>query len=233
MVSGSDLVDIERLLRTREQSDAELVSSFRSGNTKAFRELVRRYQGKVYALALRLTGNEADAQEVLQDTFLSVYRKFDTFRGDAAFSSWLYRITANAALMKVRSRGNRRDISLDDLSPRSEEGETRLELRDWSDDAERLVMNREVAQKIASAVDQLPEKYRVVFLLREVEELSTQEVAEALGLSTPTVKTRLHRARLFLRNILDKTLSEFPEGSFATRDRAGREASEPVALPEE
>lgn len=226
MVSGRDIVDIERSLRTRELSDTDLVASFREGNTKAFRELVRRYQAKAYALALRLTSNEADAQEVLQDTFLSVYRKFDTFRGDAAFSSWLYRITANAALMKVRSRGQRRDISLDITDP--EEGE-HLELRDWSDDAERLVMNKDAAQKIAKAVEQLPEKYRVVFLLREVEELSTQEVAEALGLSTPTVKTRLHRARLYLRNLLGKTLQDFPEASFGSKEKN----TEEISLPEE
>jgi RNA polymerase sigma-70 factor (ECF subfamily) len=220
-------VDIERSLRTRELSDTDLVASFREGNTKAFRELVRRYQAKAYALALRLTSNEADAQEVLQDTFLSVYRKFDTFRGDAAFSSWLYRITANAALMKVRSRGQRKDISLDVTDP--EEGE-HIELRDWSDDAERLVMNRDAAQKIAKAVDQLPEKYRVVFLLREVEELSTQEVAEALGLSTPTVKTRLHRARLYLRNLLGKTLQDFPEANFSAKEK---NSTEEVSLAEE
>ena len=230
MVSGRDIVDIERSLRTRELSDTEQVASFREGNTKAFRELVRRYQGKAYALALRLTGNEADAQEVLQDTFLSVYRKFDTFRGDAAFSSWLYRITANAALMKVRSRGQRKDISLDDAG--TDENEHHLELRDWSDDAERLVMNRDAAQKIAKAIDQLPEKYRVVFLLREVEELSTQEVAEALGLSTPTVKTRLHRARLFLRGLLGKTLQDFPEAAFSNKEKE-KEAPEAISSPEE
>jgi RNA polymerase sigma-70 factor (ECF subfamily) len=210
----------ETAQRLRELPDPELVERFRKGRSSAFRELVRRYQSKVYALALRLTSNQADAQEVLQDSFLSVYRKIDTFRGDSAFSSWLYRITANAALMKIRSRGTRRDVALDDVLPAIESQAYFPTLsRDWSEDAERVVLNRELADRISSAVEKLPEKYRVVFLLREVEGLPTQEVADALGLSTPTVKTRLHRARLFLRQELDRTFSSLPAESLTLRSR--------------
>lgn len=218
----------ETSLRLRELPDPELVERFRKGRSSAFRELVRRYQGKVYALALRLTSNQADAQEVLQDTFLSVYRKIETFRGDSAFSSWLYRITANAALMKIRSRGNRRDVPLDDVLS-AVEGQPYIPTmgRDWSEDAERVAINRQLAQQIGAAVEKLPEKYRVVFLLREVEGLPTQEVADALGLSTPTVKTRLHRARLFLRQELERTFNALPQEDLARAVELGD------SLPEE
>lgn len=200
--------------RRRDLSDIELVARFRKGKAASFRELVRRYQARVYSLALRLTGNEADAQEVLQDTFLSVYRKLDTFRGDSAFSSWLYRIAANASLMKIRSRGQRRNIPLEEISQQLENKDWYPEVsRDWSQDAEKLVLHREMAERISRAIDELPEKYRVVFLLREVEEMSTHEVAEALGLSIPTIKTRLHRARLFLRQKLEHAFSETSLGT--------------------
>ena len=193
--------------------DAALVDAVRAHDQAAFEELVRRHQRKVYALAFRITKHDEDAVEVVQDVFLTVWRKVADFRGDSAFTSWLYRVTASAALMKIRSKKARDELYLDDLGRHfDEEGFFTADVRDWSPLADQVADDQALGRRIQDAVDGLPEAYRLVFLLRDVEGLSGDEVAQALGLSLPAVKSRLHRARLVLRQELDTFFRErFPE----------------------
>jgi RNA polymerase sigma-70 factor (ECF subfamily) len=152
---------------------------------------------------MRLTRDESRAQDATQDAFLQVFRKIDQFAEQSAFTTWLYRITVNAALMRIRSERRHREALLEDASPRySEQGEIAEPIDDWSTAIDDDAGNRELAKFAAVAVDDLPDTYRSVFVLRELEELSTEEVADILDLTVPTVKTRLHRARLALRKAL-------------------------------
>lgn len=177
------------------QTDAALVERVRRGDRSAFGELVKRYQAKAYRLALRFTGSPEEAQEVLQETFLNAFRSLDSFRAESAFSSWLYRITVNAALMHLRKgRAGPPRVALDDL-PAS----IGLVGGEWPDAA---TDRREIAAVLSKALDEMPEMVRAVFVLRDVEDLSTEQVAEILEITIPTVKTRLHRARLLLRERL-------------------------------
>lgn len=200
------------------QSDLDLVGRLQAGDRSVFREIVRRHQDKVYRLTLRLTRNEARAQDAMQDAFLQVFRKIHQFQEQSAFSTWLYRIAINAALMRIRSERKHTEISLDDASPRyNEAGEISELVEDWSASLEEQVSNRQLAMFAAEAVDHLPEAYRSVFVLRELEEFSTEEVAQMLDLTVPTVKTRLHRARLALRKALtDRVLTDFTDSKNRT-----------------
>jgi RNA polymerase sigma-70 factor (ECF subfamily) len=187
----------------RAPSDIELGQRLQRGDKSAFRELVRRHQEKVYRLALRLTRDDARAQDSMQDAFLQVFRKIGQFQEQSAFSTWLYRITVNAALMRMRSEKRHHETSLDEASPRyTDAGEFADPVDDWSEAVDDRASNAELASYAAKAVDALPETYRSVFILRELEDLSTEEVASILDLTLPTVKTRLHRARLALRKAL-------------------------------
>lgn len=185
------------------ESDLALVARLQAGDKTAFRELVRRHQDKVYRLALRLTRDESRAQDAMQDAFLQVYRKIGQFQEQSAFTTWLYRITVNAALMRMRSEKRHRESSLEEASPRySEQGEIAEPVDDWSAAVDDDAGNRELAKYAQVAIDELPETYKSVFVLRELEEMSTEDVAQILDLTIPTVKTRLHRARLALRKAL-------------------------------
>lgn len=177
------------------ETDAALVERVRRGDRSAFGELVKRYQRQAYRLALRFTGRPEDAQEVLQESFLAAFRNLDSFRAESAFSSWLYRVTVNAALMHLRKgRAGPPKIAIEDL-PES----IGLVGGEWPDAA---TNRREIAEVLSQALEELPEMYRAVFVLRDVEDLSTEQVAEILEVTLATVKTRLHRARLFLRERL-------------------------------
>ena len=185
------------------ENDSQLVARLQRGNKIAFREIVRRHREKVYRLALRLTRDDARAQDVVQDAFLQVFRKIAQFQEQSAFSTWLYRITVNAALMRMRSERRHHEAPLEEASPRyTEAGEIADPIDDWSESVDDQASNAELAAYAAKAVDKLPETYRSVFILRELEDLSTEEVAQILDLTLPTVKTRLHRARLALRKAL-------------------------------
>lgn len=185
------------------ESDLHLVARLQKGDKAAFREIVRRHQDKVYRLALRLTRDEARAQDAMQDAFLQVYRKIDQFQEHSAFTTWLYRITVNAALMRMRTERRHRETSLEEASPRyTEGGEIAEPVDDWSAAVDDDAANKELAEHAKVAIDALPETYRSVFILRELEDMSTEDVANILDLTVPTVKTRLHRARLALRKAL-------------------------------
>ena len=189
-----------------ETDDRELVAKAQRGDGTAFAELVARHQRQLYRLALRMTGSEADAQEVLQEAFLNAYQKLPNFRGEAQFSSWLYRIAANSALMRLRRKRRAPDALQDqplELQGPKFSVEGFLEPQnDWSQRADTQMMDRELGQAIDQAVTALPEDYRTVFLLKDVDGLSNEEIASALDLTVPAVKSRLHRARLALREKL-------------------------------
>ncbi len=185
--------------------DAALVERAKNHDDSAFEELVRRYHHTVYRLALTMTKNPRDAEEVTQETFLNLYRKLDTFRGESKFSSWLYRVTANFALMRLRKQRRQPQVLLDDLLPQFyENGRFEKPASDWSERADRQFENRELGEKINHAISELPEKYRIILVLRDVENLSNEEIAVTLGMSVPAVKSVLHRSRLFVREALNK-----------------------------
>jgi RNA polymerase sigma-70 factor, ECF subfamily len=164
----------------------------------AFEQLVAEYGDRVFGIALRVTGSPADAEEVMQEAFLQAFRSWSTFRGEAAPTTWLYRIAVNAALMRVRARP-----AVELLSER-EEG---VEVADWSADAADSVLRGELREQIEAGITRLPEELRVTLILRDVEGLSTAETAAALELSEPAVKSRLHRARALLRSYLGDLLA--------------------------
>jgi RNA polymerase sigma-70 factor (ECF subfamily) len=193
-------------------SDEELIERARKKDFAAFETLLGRYEDKVFRLAFRFVRNESDAKEILQDTFLSIWRKLDTFKGDSQFSSWVYRVTANAALMRLRSQRRHPQISTEDLPAGFLDGYTEgpggghlpSPGENWAKRPDDQLQSDELRQHIQAAVDKLPELYRTVFLLRDVEGMSTEETAELLAISVPTVKTRLHRARIALRESIAK-----------------------------
>jgi RNA polymerase sigma-70 factor (ECF subfamily) len=187
-------------------TDEELVARARNKDFGAFEELVDRYDDKIYRLAFRFVRNETEAKEIVQDTFLSVWRKLDTFKGDAQFGSWLYRVAANAALMRLRAQRRHPEVSTEDLpiDYLDNYGHLPNTGENWAKRPDDELQSDELRRRIQRAVDELPEIYRTVFLVRDVEGLSTEETAEVLQISIPTVKTRLHRARLALRDAITR-----------------------------
>lgn len=188
--------------------DQKLVAALQRGEPGAAEALVDRYGGWIYRVARRLLDDPRDVEEVTQDVLLTAVRKVQTFKGEAAFSSWLYRIAANAAYQRLRARRTRAEVSLEPFLPVfDDEGRYVEPVRDWSSRLDDPAVAGELREAIARSVGQLPEEYRVVALLRDVEGLSNEEVAATLGLTVAAVKSRLHRARLFLRQELAHLLS--------------------------
>lgn len=189
-------------------SDDALVARARGGDFAAFEALVERYEDKVYRLAFRFVRNETEAREIVQETLLSVWRKLDSFKGDSQFSSWLYRVTANAALMRLRSQRRHPEVSTEDLEPgfldtqSAAYGQVTTGSDNWARRPDEELQSEELRQQLQRAIETLPEIYQTVFLIRDVEEFSTEETAQMLGISVPTVKTRLHRARIALRDVI-------------------------------
>lgn len=190
---------------TAPPSDEELAAGAAGGDEAAFETLVRRHRSRVFQLAARLTGDDGDAADALQETFLQVYRHLPEFRGEARFTTWLYRIATNAALMQRRARARRPAESLESYLPRFDAqgahvatpAQLQVACR-----AEELLDRRALAERAREGLDRLPETYRQAFVLRDLEELDTAEVGEVLGLSPAAVRQRVHRARLMLRGYL-------------------------------
>ncbi len=194
-------------------SDDELVRRYvESRDESSFDEIVNRYSDRIYGFALRITRNTSDAEEVFQEVFLTLAKKLDTFRGESKFSSWLYRITANASYMYIRSqKKHENNISLENYSPYDEKGTLmgRIMYKDWSSRPDIIIFNKEAIIIIEDAINELPESYRTVLHLRDIEGLSNEEVSEVLEITIPAVKSRLHRARLFLRDKLSDYFQEW------------------------
>ena len=183
-------------------TDPQLVGRSQEGDTRAFDELVRRYRDRVFRLAYKILRHEDDAAEALQDAFLSAYRGLKNFKSESTFSTWLYRVTTNAALMKYRKR-REGHVSLEQSQSKDSSAQP-LELADWSALPPEEFEDQETWEVLAAAVDQLPEDLRIVFLRRDWLEESNAEVAEGLQLTVAAVKSRLHRARIQLRDSLSR-----------------------------
>ncbi|MFQ5859584.1 MAG: RNA polymerase sigma factor [Anaerolineae bacterium] len=194
------------------EEEQSLVRRLKAGDQNALETLFRRHGPRVYRQAIRLVGNEADAEEVLQDVFLTLYEKAKTFRGDAAFSTWLYRLTLNEALTRLRRRKRSKEAFFEDYLPQYQADGHHLvrPVVDWSNDLERRLVSKEVHQLLREALDQLRPVDKAVVVLSDLEGIPNREVGKALGLSVPAVKTRLHRARLFLRGKLAVSLGHSP-----------------------
>ena len=195
--------------RPRADRDLDLLEALRLHEPTAAERLVTTYGERAYRLATSITGNKQDAEEVVQDAFWTVVRKIETFRGESAFGSWLYRIVANAAYQKLRGRQSRdRDLSLDEALPAFDaQGRHVGPIADWSARMEDHAVQTELRMALTSAIDKLPADYRTPLLLRDVEGLSHLQIAEVLCLSVATVKSRVHRGRLFLRKQLGDSMT--------------------------
>ncbi|MFO7567278.1 MAG: sigma-70 family RNA polymerase sigma factor [Enhygromyxa sp.] len=195
-----------------DQLEREIVEGMRAGDDRAFERLVREYVGPLHAVALRLLQNPADADDAVQEAFLSAFRNFESFRGDARLGTWLHRIVVNAALGRLRRRKRRAEhgaetVDLAELLPKfRENGYPEQFHAPWVQPAEELATRAETREQVRRMIDKLPDNYRTVLILRDIEELSTAETGELLELSPGTVKVRLHRARQALRNLLEREL---------------------------
>ncbi len=199
--------------RVGEQVSDELalVQAAKAGDVSAFEQLVKRYDRNVFRIAQHITQNREDAEDVVQDAFLKAYENLEQFQGQSKFYTWLVRIAVNEALMKLRRRRPERMVSLDE-EVKTEEDSMPREVADWSPNPEQLYSQSELRDILSKTIQGLPPSFRTVFVLRDVEGLSTEETAEALDLSIPAVKSRLLRARLQLRERLNRYFKKRQSG---------------------
>ncbi|MDD3825720.1 MAG: sigma-70 family RNA polymerase sigma factor [Anaerolineae bacterium] len=201
--------------------EAELLRGLRAGKPEAYRQLLELHSANVYNVAYKLLGDEQEAEDVLQETFLSAFEAIDGFEGRSKLSTWLYRIAYNASLMRLRKRSRMTSFSLDvpppGADPDGEGSYVPRHLVDWSSVPDDQLLTAEARDVMDLAIAELPETLRATFILRDIQGLSGSETAEILGISVPTVKTRLHRARLWLR---DRLSDYFEEGTRGVRAAA-------------
>jgi RNA polymerase sigma-70 factor (ECF subfamily) len=191
-------------MATEIRDEPRMIASILAGDTQLFHELIRPYERRVYAMALSFLRNEADAEDAAQEAFLKAFRNLASFRGDAKFGTWLVSITLNEARSRIRRRDAIKMESLDEP-----EGQTSPALlRDWKEIPSEALERKEVRSLLHQAITALPAIYREVFQLRDIEQLSVNEAAEALGITTSSVKVRLHRARMMLQKNLAPQLKE-------------------------
>jgi RNA polymerase sigma-70 factor, ECF subfamily len=193
-------------------AESALIERLRAGEVAALEALMGRYTDRVYRLARGVTRNPADAEEVVQDVFLRLFRKIDGFDGRSALGTWIYRITVNTALSKRRGKAKEVEVPLEPDLPTFKpdghrEGERAFLVADWSPTPEAALLSGEAREVLTRALDELPDSYRTVLVLRDVEELSSEATAEVLGESVASVKSRLHRARMALRERLTRMLA--------------------------
>ena len=201
-------------LTEEAKAELELVERARVGDGRAFSSLIQRYEGKIFRLAMNITQNREDAEDVLQEAFLKAYEHLDQFQGNSRFYTWIVRIAVNQALMKLRKRKSDRSVSLDEQIDTGEDTIVR-EIAAWDPDPEQQYNQEELGEILTGAIDSLEPIYRTVFTLRDVDGLSTEETAEALELSIPAVKSRLLRARLQLREKLTRFFKRKGDDAFA------------------
>jgi RNA polymerase sigma-70 factor (ECF subfamily) len=194
--------------------ESGLVAKAREGDSGAFNELVNRYSRKIYRLAKHITQNDEDAEDVLQETFLKAFEHLGGFQGQSKFYTWIVRIAVNESLMKLRKRKSDRTVPLDEPLDTGEDTVVR-EIAVWDENPEQKYSREELGQILDEAVESLRPVFRTVFVLRDIEELSTEETSEALGISVPAVKSRLLRARLQLRERLSRFFKRKGDDVFA------------------
>lgn len=192
----------------RHIDDQVLVSRTLAGETHCFEELFRRYSDRVYGISLGMVRSEAEAQDVVQETFLSAFRKLDTYRAESPFRGWLFRIASNASLMRLRTRRRRPEVSLELSGPSfDDDGRHERPIQDLRPLASKTLEDQELGERLHQSIDALPQKYRSVLILADFDHRSMKEIGEQLDLSVPAVKTRLHRARLSIRQDLEAYLA--------------------------
>lgn len=186
--------------------DAGLIRRFKEGDTAAFDELFARHADRLYGFGFRMCGQREDAQDVVQDTFLAAFKGLKDFRGRARLTTWLYKIASSACIKKRRRKSHepKRTLSIDALMPDGSDGERPIQIADWSRLPADEFHRKQLREALNAAVAALPKEDRLVLVLRDMEKLSAREAAKALGLSVPAVKSRLHRARLFIRKRLQE-----------------------------
>jgi RNA polymerase sigma-70 factor (ECF subfamily) len=194
--------------------ESALVARAREGDAEAYNELVSHYERKIFRLAKHITQNDEDAEDVLQETFLKAYEHLPDFQGQSKFYTWLVRIAVNESLMKLRKRKSDRTVPLDEPVDTGEDTVVR-EIAVWEENPEERYSREELGGILDEAIQSLKPAFRTVFVLRDIEELSTEETAEALGISVPAVKSRLLRARLQLREKLTRFFKRKGEDVFA------------------
>ncbi len=186
--------------------DAELINSARTGDKIAFGKLIRKHEKTVYSFAFKICRDKEKAQEAMQETFINAYRGLKSFSGKSKFTTWLYRIVTNNCLMMHRRKSREPLVSLDEMELLGDAGE--FQVPHWGETPHDSVLNKELKEILDKVIQKLPVEYRIVFVMRDVEGLSTKEVGKSLRLSVPAIKSRLHRARLFLRNELNPYFSK-------------------------
>lgn len=187
-----------------DAADEHLLERLRSGDKSASEFLVRRYAGRMLAVARRLLRCEEDCADAVQDAFLSAFRNLSSFAGQSSLGTWLHRIVVNTCLMKLRAQSRRRDVPMDDLLPTCDDsGHHAQPERESAEQAPALLVRAETLALVRACIDQLPDAYRTVLLLRDIEEHDTDQTAHLLGIAPGAVKTRLHRARQALRSLLE------------------------------
>jgi RNA polymerase sigma-70 factor (ECF subfamily) len=187
--------------------DERLIAGLKAGDSTAFETLLREHGPRLLRLARRFLPNEEDARDALQDAMVSVYRSIGSFESGSALSTWLHRIVVNSALMKLRTKRRKPEEDIETLLPSfAEDGHQVEPSTPWSESADNVLEREELRAAVRAAIDRLPDPYRIVLQLRDIEEMSTAETAEVLGTTTNVVKIRLHRARQALRTLLDDTM---------------------------
>ena len=188
---------------TPVDDEATLIAQLRAGDEAAFEQVVRLYGGRLLAVARRIVGSDEDARDVVQDAFLNAFKSLDRFEGNAKLSTWLHRIAVNAALMKLRTRKRKPEQSIETLLPAFlDDGHHEERFKSWDEPIDKIMERKEARELVRRQIDALPDSYRTVLVLRDIEGLDTEETANMLGLSVNATKIRLHRARQALRSLL-------------------------------
>lgn len=184
--------------------EGELLAALRSGRESAYETVIRKYGGRLLAVARRMLRNEDDAQDALQEAFMAAFRSLQSFEGNARLSTWLHRITVNACLMRLRTQRRKGEEPIDDLLLRFDDtGHHLVPPSSWSERSDLALDRDETRAHVRACIDRLPETYRMILMLRDIDELDTEETARLLGITANAVKVRLHRARQALRQLLD------------------------------
>jgi RNA polymerase sigma-70 factor, ECF subfamily len=198
------MTDAVEALGVGVADEAGLLARVRAGDAHASETLVRRHGGRMLAVARRFLRSEEDSADSVQEAFLAAFRSLDGFEGNAALGTWLHRIVVNVCLTRLRARSRSRQVPIDDLLPPFDEtGHHARQVQPWEDHALARLTRAETRAQVRACVDRLPEPYREVLLLRDIEEFDTDQTAERLGITPGAVKTRLHRARQALRTLLE------------------------------